>query len=928
LIQGPAGCGKTSLLEALSADARDLGVMVLSARGAELERPFPFGVVRQLFEPELLAAREAKRRQLLAGAGRLGAAALDPKTAAEQPKGSDASFAAIHGLYWLLVNFGSRSPFVLTVDDVQWADDPSLRWLAYAVPRIEEVPVLVALALREGEPAPSDRPLSDLLADGRITVVSPAPLSETAILEIVRGRLSRKADAGFCAVVHRATGGNPFLVSELLHAAELEGITGMTKDARRLEELHAQGVSRSIMLRLSRLGEDARRIARAVAILGGGGSVRQAAALAGISEPRAAAAIDRLIAADLLRGPPLDFVHPLVRQSVYGEVPPAERTLAHYEAALLLHEASVPADLIAGHLLKAEPRAERWAVDVLREAARQALARGAPDAAAAYLARALDEPPQPPERSIVLRELGSAELLAGELGDRTAEASSTAVGHLTKALELETDPVARAEISLELGDSLWALWRGEEAVAVFDEASSKVEAVDRELALLIQAHAAGASLFSGPVSSQVSVRLRRLGTVDGRTPNERLLLGLLAYEKAFAGDPVDEVVALARRSLSGGRSLPEEASPMSLNFPPVALVFADRLDEAEAIFEDTLARARKGGAIRPQTIAYCWRARISYLRSAIRDAEADARTARAMAAERGWERQIPATHAFLIDALLEAGELGEAETTLEASGIEEGKEIPPYVGWTWLLQSRGRLRLALGNAEGALEDFLVCGRRQEEWGPRNPAVLSWRSGAVLALLALANPDEAKRLANEELDLARGFGAPTAIGVALGAVGLAEGGLSRTERLREAVRVLENSPAKIELARSLTELGAALRRANQRVASREPLRRALDIGQRGGANAIVKRAHQELVATGARPRRLFLSGLDSLTASERRVAAMAAGGLSNREIAQALFVTVKTVEVHLSNAYRKLDIKSRAELPESLLDDRRAAEATT
>jgi DNA-binding CsgD family transcriptional regulator len=206
-------------------------------------------------------------------------------------------------------------------------------------------------------------------------------------------------------------------------------------------------------------------------------------------------------------------------------------------------------------------------------------------------------------------------------------------------------------------------------------------------------------------------------------------------------------------------------------------------------------------------------------------------------------------------------------------------------------------------------------------------VLSWRSGSVLALLALANLDEARRLAKEELELARRFGAPTAIGVALRAVGLAEEGVSRIERLREAVAVLEGSPAQIELARTLTELGAALRRANQRVASREPLRRALDIGQRRGAKTIVEQAHQELVATGARPRRLLLSGLESLTASERRVAALAAGGMSNREIAQSLFVTVKTVEVHLSNAYRKLDIKSRAELPQSLLDDGHAAVAT-
>jgi tetratricopeptide (TPR) repeat protein len=660
-IRGPAGCGKTSLLEELSTRARNSGVELQVARGVELERDFPFGVARQLFEPALIETRGAARKQLLAGAARLGAAVLDPRTKAELAEASDTTFAPIHGLYWLLVNLCSRSPLVLVVDDVQWADDPSLRWLAYAAARIEDVPALVALAIRDGEPEPSGSPLAGLLAAEETEVLRPAPLSEGAVVEIVRARLSPLAEPTFCAGCHRATGGNPFLVRELLRAAEAEGMTGTAGDAHRLDELRSEGVSRSIVLRLSRLGENANRVARAVAILGPGTSVQRAASLAGIAETAATPTVDELIDADILAGPPLDFVHPLVRQSVYADLPPAERLLAHYQAALLLSAGTASPDAVAGHLLQAEPRGERWVVEALREAARQALARGAPDGAAVYLARAVDEPPEVEERGAVLCELGSAELRAGELGGATAAASSSAVDHLKAAFDLETDPVAQAEIALELGDALWASWHVENAIAVFDDASSRIERVDRELALLLQAHAAGASLFSGPVSSQVSERLRKLGPIEGRTPNERLLMGLLAYEKAFAGEPVAEVVTLAEQSLSEVRSLPEEASPISLNFPPVALVFADRLDEAEAIFERTLTQARSVGAVRPQTIAYCWRSRISYLRGSIKEAEADARTALALTTARGWERQVPATHAFLIDALIESGEIHEAE---------------------------------------------------------------------------------------------------------------------------------------------------------------------------------------------------------------------------------------------------------------------------
>ena len=199
----------------------------------------------------------------------------------------------------------------------------------------------------------------------------------------------------------------------------------------------------------------------------------------------------------------------------------------------------------------------------------------------------------------------------------------------------------------------------------------------------------------------------------------------------------------------------------------------------------------------------------------------------------------------------------------------------------------------------------------------NPAVLAWRSHLALALLGLDRRDEALELAREEVELARAWGSPRPIGVALRARGLAEGGAEGIETLRESVDVLEGSSARLELARSLVELGAALRRANERAEARELLREGLDLAVRSGALPLVERAEQELAATGARPRRLLLSGVESLTASERRVARFAAEGLSNKDIAQALFVTTKTVEVHLSNVYRKLGIGSRDELPQAL-----------
>jgi DNA-binding CsgD family transcriptional regulator len=169
----------------------------------------------------------------------------------------------------------------------------------------------------------------------------------------------------------------------------------------------------------------------------------------------------------------------------------------------------------------------------------------------------------------------------------------------------------------------------------------------------------------------------------------------------------------------------------------------------------------------------------------------------------------------------------------------------------------------------------------------------------------------------ELARARRFGAPRALGVALAADGTVCGAGEGERLLREAVMVLEGSIARLELARALMELGALLRRSNRRAEARDPLRRALDIAQRLGASAVADRAREELVAAGGRPRRRALSGVEALTPQERRVADMAATAMTNKEVAQALFVTEGTVEAHLGRAYAKLGIGSRSELGAAL-----------
>jgi ATP/maltotriose-dependent transcriptional regulator MalT len=271
--------------------------------------------------------------------------------------------------------------------------------------------------------------------------------------------------------------------------------------------------------------------------------------------------------------------------------------------------------------------------------------------------------------------------------------------------------------------------------------------------------------------------------------------------------------------------------------------------------------------------------------------------------------------AALIDALVERGEFDAAEAIIDESGMD--CPLPEIMHLNVVLATRASLRLAEGRVQEALDDVLECGRRLEAWGSRNPAMVHWRPTGAAALAALGDRDEARRLIDTDIELARAFEVPRELGISLRVAALVGPDEERIDRLSEAVSVLEPSGAPLELARAQTDLGAALRRRGDRTRAREPLRTALDLAQRCGGTALADRAHTELLATGARPRRLVLTGIEALTASERRVAEMATDGLGNREIAQALFVSEKTIERHLSNAYRKLDISARSELPRAL-----------
>jgi predicted ATPase len=269
-VEGPPGIGKTRLLAAAKAAAQQREMDVLGARAGELERTFAFGVVRQLFERELAAAPPHERSQLLSGSAALAALAVGFSTPSAPAAATDVTFSVLHGLYWLSANLAARRPLLIAVDDLHWSDAASLRFLAYLAARIDELPIALVTAARPREPGAEQAFVDQLATAPTAEVIRPASLTVVAAKRVVADGLQQDVDDAFARACHAATGGNPFLLHELVGALRADGATTTAHDAPRVRELRPRTVSRSVMLRVARMPPAAREIAAAIAVLGDG----------------------------------------------------------------------------------------------------------------------------------------------------------------------------------------------------------------------------------------------------------------------------------------------------------------------------------------------------------------------------------------------------------------------------------------------------------------------------------------------------------------------------------------------------------------------------------------------------------------------------------------------------------------------------------
>jgi DNA-binding CsgD family transcriptional regulator len=906
LIEGQAGIGKSRLLGEVARLADERGFDIYSACGMELERDFAYGVVRQLFEYRVHRLPPVERARLFRGAAGL----AEPLLLSSERPGAEADgnpgetpedrvFAALHGLYWFCAELSERGPILLVIDDADRADQASVRFLAHLAPRLEGLPVAIALARRPAQPGVGAEALADV--EQHVAVrLCPPPLSPDGSAALVRERLGR-GDDEFFASCHRAAQGNPFLLGELCATMRADGLAPTAAAAPVVERLGPRNIAHSSLTRIGRTAPDARQLVQAAALLGQGAELRHAAALAELELSRAAALADSLMELGVLASSaPVQFVHPVVRTAILEDQPAGTRAVLHARAARLLADEGAAGEVVCAHLMESAPAGDDWVVAQLLDTARSALERGAPESAAALLARALAEPPSGQSRVHVLCDLGRAEALGPD--------PASAVEHLRAALGIASERALRDELIAELISTLWHLGRREELLEL---ARNELERCDPDTELesrrRLEAALIAGLKFNVAHYEELDSRLEALAPeLTGESAPERAILAVLAQRRVERAEPVQEAVNAARLALENG--LLADHAP-SLRAPAGvalrALIESDEYEAAERWLAEGLELARARGSRLGLLTARRFLAELAYHAGDLAAAEADARLVAS-----DW-RESPSLAAFcataiLAEALVARGVLGEAADALRELG--DGRQYPGFPNSVVAI-ARGELAMASGDPRGAHTHFTRAG----EDFPYSP----WRPGAARAHLLLGERAEAVALADEELARTRRFGAPRALGIALRVAGLCQGGERGLALLEESAELLRGSPAALERATSLCELGAALRRAKRRADSRPVLREALELARGCGAEPLEQRARTELRASGARPRRLALSGVESLTPSELRVCQLAADGLSNAEIAQALFVTRRTVETHLGNAYRKLDIKSRAELPKAL-----------
>jgi tetratricopeptide (TPR) repeat protein len=797
VFEGPAGIGKTALLGAAADRAQRRGFTLATARGGELEGGFPYGVARQLFEPLLTTAGAGARERLLDGAAALAAPAV---LEADAGSGSPESFAAIHGLYWLVANIASEGPVALLVDDAHWADAPTLNWLVYLARRLDGLAATVIVSARTGEAGVEPRAHAALVDLPGTRVAAPATLSQAGVARVLAEDFGRAPASELVRACCVATAGNPFFVHELAAALQGSGVEPDAEASALVLETGPPAIARSILTRLGHFSDDAVALTRAIAVLGNDATLPRAASLAGLDEHAALRALDALLATGLVDAAErLRFAHPIVRSAIYDELAPGERSIAHGRAAAMLAAEGAPVDTSAAHALLTTPTGSAQTIAMLRQAAAHALAVGAPENATAYLTRALEEGCERELRATMLLEVALAEKLAR---------NPAALGRLEEARRAATEPIGRATALVEQCDLLTYAGHWKRARAVLEEGLAELDGRAPHVAL--HAHIMGAllSAYDPRMVADFDRRLPELLEIvrrgdAGTAPLAQALAGVLSNR----GAPVATVRELVAQGWEEGRCLSAPDVAVTLPQAICALLVIEDFEGATRLTEGAIEAGRQLGSTLFYLHGRGHSALIESRRGNLAAAVDDLRFVVERALELGWPFAVLAVLGYCSEVLLErpdAADIAQIALTVELGSLAE------VTAGAMLGLTRGRLLHAAGRSAEAIAEMRRAGAIAAGVRMEHPnSLLAWRSALAL-MLPREDRAEALELAAVELDRARRLAAS------------ARSAHRRASRARPARRGLRDPRAHAGAPRAR----ASARRARRRAAARrQPRERA-------------------------------------------------------------------------------------------------------
>ncbi|MEE1799957.1 LuxR C-terminal-related transcriptional regulator [Streptomyces sp. JV176] len=897
VFRGPTGTGRSTLLEAAADLGAQLGMRVLRAHASADGAGGPLALVRQLLCPP----------------------------ADFGPDDGIAGAASSAGLWRRLCAYAEQQPLLVAVDDVHLADRSSRRWLTEGARRMAGLRVLMVVTERgQYDIAPPSPGLAHALPPAVVGSHALAPLSRAAAEKLIRGGADAPAvSAEWVEGCVRAGAGNPLLLRALLDDLRAvfpdtdQGAGHGVRLPASCAELYPGAFVAAVSWWLESAGPGTATVARTLAEL------EDAQADADTHHPvpeddlgsllaevtwadpsRVAGWLTAMVRLGVLRRDPVHggprFAHPLLREAVLDGWPRSHRQAVHRRAAELRRRRGDRARAVAAHLLRTPPDGTAWVPQTLLDAASVSAREGRTADAVACLRRALDEPLPRERRAAVLAELGALEFTT---------VRSAGISRLAEALRLQEAPRERVLTAVTLGTAL--AHRGEPRAA-FDVLGGLGTLEDEPvLARTVQSASALLSDHDPEIRREVYARLRETAARSPERMSPAVRTLLIRYEATAGLISADWATRQIRRLLTA----PEDPLlvPYLLGTAAAVAQWADAPDDAERLVRAGLTEHRLS-SLHP-IHGSLLNVRVDIAAGRGQYARVLEETAGAAPPPEDTPRAGPSN--FLAQRMLALVEFGR---TAEAGRLAEGVDVSEaHDSWELnrFLYARGVLRAATGDPAGALADFLECGRRQLGRNVESPIVTPWRSAAAECHLALGQPQEALALAEVEHRYATVWNTPRVRGRALRVQGAATGGRHGLELTGEAVDTLRNTPLDTELVHALVAHGRQLTSAGRPGRARPLLREAAATAERLAAPRLLATAEAALLASGARRRNAPLTGTPSLTASERRIAALAADGSTNAEISELLHLAKRTVETHLTSTYRKLGIRRRADLKTAL-----------